>query len=565
MSRSLLGAECEWAVTGWAGREVGAREQLIHEMLRAACHRFPHVRDTGGSSGIFFANGARFYIDCGLHPEMATPECTTPWEVARYVRAGERIMEELTREVQSRSPRLEVVCARCNVDYGGTGSTWGCHTSFLHCANPSGLPDQIIPHLISRVVYTGAGGFNPHVPWPEFCVAPRLLHIERVVSADSTGNRGIFHTKNETLSANGYNRLHILCGENLCSETAMVLMLGATALVVAMAEAGLRPGAGLQLSAPLDALHTVARDPSCRAKLRLVQGGECTAIEIQHRMLELAERNLGALPPWAGELCALWRRTLARLEESPLAMSYTLDWAIKQRLFASHAARHGVPFERFPLLQNMLAGLHEALAKLPAAARSLRLAVLSGPASPIPEASARCAAALAANGLTWDDLDRFLLLRDDLYQLDIRFGQVGPRGIFGALERQDVLDHHVLRVDRIEEAMTMPPAEGRARIRGEVIRRLSGQPGATACWQGVYTADGRVLDLNDPFAATEVWTDPVPAPQPDLPPSPDPLLDEILAADPNRIQQALEALRRRYGRTRARPRRPTETPQGPDR
>jgi len=571
MIRSLFGVECEWAITGWDGREPASREELVHQFFQAACRKLPHVRDVGSSSGIFLANGARFYIDCGMHPEMTTPECTTPWEVVRYIRAGERIMEDLAQEVQSRSPaRMEVLCFRCNVDYGGTGSTWGCHTSFLHRAAPSGLPDQMIPHLISRVVYTGAGGFNPRVTWPEFCVAPRLLHIERVVSGDSTGNRGIFHTKNETLSTDGYNRLHILCGENLCSETAMVLMMGATALVVAMAEAGLRPCASLQLSAPLDSLHTVAKDPTCRARLRLAKGGEITAIEIQRRLLELAERNLAALPPWAGELCALWRGTLNRLEESPDSMASTLDWAIKQRLFAAHAGRRGIPFHRFPLFNGMVAGLNGALANLPLAARSVRLAALSGPASPIPEASARCAAALAFNGLTWTDLDNFLALRDELFQLDTRFGQAGPRGIFGALERQGVLDHHVPGVDRIEEAVAAPPAEGRAHIRGEVIRRLSGQSGAAAGWQGVYTGDGRVLDLNDPFAAAEVWTESKREPEPEqelpLPPFPPDLpIDELFGRDPNRIQQALDAMRRRYGRIRTRSQSPAETPQGPGR
>ncbi len=63
---------------------------------------------------------------------------------------------------------------------------------------PVNLPEQLIPHLVTRVVYTGAGGFNPLLNWPEFCVAPRLMHIEHVISSDSTANRGIFHTKNES-------------------------------------------------------------------------------------------------------------------------------------------------------------------------------------------------------------------------------------------------------------------------------------------------------------------------------------------------------------------------------
>ena len=304
------------------------------------------------------------------------------------------------------------------------GSTWGCHESYLFRNTPASLPDQLIPHLVSRVVYTGAGGFHPLVNGLEFCVAPRLMHIQQVVSNDSTGNRGIFHTKNESLAANGNNRLHILCGESLCSETAIVLKFGATALVTAMAEQGLRPGDGLRLASPLDALHTVSSDVTCRKGLRLVGGGETTAIEMQRRLLQIAERNLAMLPPWAGAICALWRRTLDRLEGAPDSVATVLDWAIKNRLFRDRAERRGVPFEWFDLFNTVVQRLG-----WPGATgekgRDLRLRALLGPASPIPEEVGRSGAMLSAAGRTWEDLDRFLELRSMFCQIDTRFGQLG--------------------------------------------------------------------------------------------------------------------------------------------
>ena len=65
--------------------------------------------------------------------------------------------------------------------------------------------------------------------------------------------------------------------------------------------------------------------------------------------------------------------------------------------------------------------------------------------------------ALAAGGLAWNDLERFLSLRDEFYQIDTRFGQIGPRGIFTALDRRGVLDHKVAAVDGVEAAMREPP------------------------------------------------------------------------------------------------------------
>lgn len=94
---------------------------------------------------------------------------------------------------------------------------------------------------LSRIVYTGAGGFNSRFRQGlQFTLSPRVWHLVRGVSEGSTEARGIFHTKDESLSAEGYHRLHILCGESVCSETAAWLKVGATALVVALIDAGLR-------------------------------------------------------------------------------------------------------------------------------------------------------------------------------------------------------------------------------------------------------------------------------------------------------------------------------------
>jgi proteasome accessory factor A len=551
----MFGVESEYAIAGIDGKEPMRRDDLVNRFVRAARRRLAHLPDTCSPSGMFLENGARFYIDCGLHPEMTTPECTTPWELARYIKAGERILEGLTQELQAEAgAAAEIMCFRCNVDYSGSGNTWGCHESYLHRANPASLPEQLIPHLVTRVIYTGAGGFNPLVNWLEFCVAPRLMHIQQAISDDSTGNRGIFHTKNEPLAGDGYNRLHILCGESLCSETAIVLKIGATALVGAMAEEGLKPGGELRLASPLEALHAVSSDAVCKRKLRLAGGGEATAIEIQRRLLQLAERHRGVLPPWSGTICALWRRTLDQLEGAPDSVAAILDWAIKRRLFHDRAKRRGIPVERFAPLNSTVRRLTAALAAVGVNGRGVRLNVILGPESPIPEEVARAGSVLAAEGLAWDDFERFLNLRDEFYQIDTRFGQIGPRGIFSELDRRGVLDHKVAAVEGVQTAMREPPAVGRARLRAAAIRRLSGQGHAGCSWMSVDSPDGRTLDLSDPFAAAEVWSDP----PPDVP------LDNPFD-DPGRLQQMLDAMRRRYVRPRTRAQGPPETTEGPNR
>lgn len=561
MAPPMFGVESEYAVAGINGKGPMRHEDLLNRLVRVAQRELVHLPDLCASSGMFLENGSRLYVDCGFHPELATPECTNPFELARYIKAGESIMERLMRAMQADAgPSAEIMCFRCNVDYSGTGSTWGCHESYLHSGDPSGLPDQLIPHLVTRVIYTGAGGFNPLAGGLEFCVAPRLMHIQQAISRDSTGNRGIFHTKNEPLAGKGYNRLHILCGESLCSETAVVLKVGATALVAAMAAEGLKPGTALRLAAPLEALHAVSSDITCRRKLPLAGGGETTAIEIQRRLLQLAERHRSTLPPWAGAICALWRCTLDQLENAPDAVATVLDWAIKHRLYRDRAESRGIPMEQFASRNSIVQPLTAALAAVGMTGRDVPLSAIRQPDSPIAGEVARVGNALAAAGLAWGDLEQFLKLRNEFYQIDTRFGQIGPRGIFAALDGRGVLDHKVAGVEDIDAAMRQPPAVGRAKLRGEIVRRLSGQPRAGCHWISATSPDGRTLDLSDPFAAAEVWIDP-PAPPASIGDGPSDIPD--LFEDAGRFQRMIDAFRGRHVRHRTGAQGPPETSENP--
>jgi len=96
--------------------------------------------------------------------------------------------------------------------------------------------------------------------------------------------------------------------------------------------------------------------------------------------------------------------------------------------------------------------------------------------------------------------------RQTFFEIDMRFGQLGPRGIFASLDSAGVLNHHVDGVDNIELAMTEPPARGRARVRGQAIRRLAGHKNARCDWQYIVdSGEDRVLDLTDPFIEEEQW------------------------------------------------------------
>jgi proteasome accessory factor A len=511
MADRLFGVETEYAISGRQGLEAADQGLIVRHLLDLAHISLRNLQDSS-SSGLFLENAARLYLDCGMHVEYSTPECANPWDAVRYVEAGHGTMLNLIQKVTSeRTPEIQTACYRVNVDYSGTGSTWGCHESYQHWMHPAAMPTDLIPFLVSRVVFAGAGGFDPFSSGLRFTLSPRAAHIERAISPDSTGERGIFHAKNEPLCV-GYNRLHVLCGESLCSHFAMFVKFGATCLVVAMAEAGLTPGSAVQLDSPLVALRTVAADLTLKRPLKMKDPPRrMTAIEIQRHYLAMAEAHArdSFMPLWAPEVCRHWRRALDLLAVGPGAGAKTLDWQMKLALFSSHAARQGFDWSRLSFWNAVIECMRKAMA-LPSDGAPFPLDRAISPQAPIRSVVRRIETLLRKKGFEWDELRNILSLRAEFFEIDTRFGELGPRGIFSILDQAEVLDHRVSGVNNIEHAMRNPPGKGRAKIRGAVVKRLAGDLEGRwyCCWDRIFSRrHARALDLSDPFTELESWHD----------------------------------------------------------
>jgi hypothetical protein len=508
MAELLFGVETEYAIAGISPSGSVNREGILHMLTEQARTRLVQLPDLHSTGGVFLGNGGRMYVDCGLHPEICTPECANPWDAARYIQAGHRILAGLAAAVESAcAPGTEILCFRNNVDYSGTQATWGCHESYMHRTPLDALQPQIIPHLVTRLIYTGAGGFNPISKGLEFTLSPRVAHIELVVSRSSTNERGIWHTKSESLCS-GYSRLHVLCGESLCSETATFLKIGATALIVAMADAGLAPGNAVRMADPLEAMRMIAGDVTCKKPLRMADGSLMTALAIQRHYLEIAEAHVSAsfMPAWAAEVCRRWRAVLDQLEGAPSAVDKTLDWGIKHALYADQARSMGIRWEDLPFWNNVIGQCEGALAPRSSRAKTVSLETAVRTMRRIPSVLAFIEPVLKSRGYQWNDLKTVLGCRQKFFEIDTRFGQIGPRGIFESLDLAGVLRHRVSGVDNIEHAMAEPPAVGRARIRGQVIQRLAGAGNTRCDWQSIINySEKQFLDLSDPFASTESW------------------------------------------------------------
>ena len=86
MDRRIFGIETEYGATCTLR---GQRRLSPDEISR---YLFRNVVAWGRSSNVFMENGSRLYLDVGSHPEYATAECDSIYEVVAQDKAGELIM-----------------------------------------------------------------------------------------------------------------------------------------------------------------------------------------------------------------------------------------------------------------------------------------------------------------------------------------------------------------------------------------------------------------------------------------------------------------------------------------
>lgn len=490
---------------GSPGGSAASPLDLCEEAMREARERLPHL-DCWSRRGVFLSNGMKLYVDHGAHLEICTPECSSPTELVRYALAGERILADLSRHVLARRDDLsDVIISTCGVDYSGRGACWGGHENYLSRRPPGILWGHLVPFLVSRVVFTGAGGFDNRFPGLRFLLSPRVRHLDAVCSAAGSGLRSIIHLKDEPLGAGVYGRLHIICGETNASPRATWLKVGSTALVVEAIQAGYTPECRSQILNPLKAMRAIAGDPELRVRIPLASGEAVSAIEVQRAYLRMVEDCLaeeafadGPARDWAPSVCAWWRRVLDALEEAPETLDTVLDWRAKRSLYAEWARRKGFS-------PDDVEGWNRAM--------EVFLREASRPGFPPPRAAfRRVEAVLGEWMLSPKDLGRFLELRESLFEADTRYGLVDGRGIHEQLALRGVLGDEVEGVGDVAAAVETPPAGGRARIRGEAVRRLSPRRKDYLCdWHAVVRFDAdrlridEILDLTDPFADRELW------------------------------------------------------------
>jgi len=405
MQKRIYGVETEYGIIFTPeGRKTLPVEKAIRFL-------FEKLITTEHFLNVFLENGARFYQDTGCHPEYATPECASPRQLIVYDKAGERVLEDLQIYAEERI-REERIAGNLSIFKNNTdfvGNSYGCHENYLVDRDVDFyyLAEQLIPFLVTRQIYSGAGKVFQTQEGVHYCISQRAQHIYQKISGTTTNDRSIINTRDEPhADRERYRRLHVIVGDSNMSEYTNFLKVGACAVVLQMIEDNYI-NKDFTLRNPVKAIKDISHDTSCKRKLRLDNGREYSPIEIQLEYCQMAQRYVEHYPVSEDlmEAVGMWQYVLDRLQHNPDDLDRKIDWIIKRKLIHNWTKRRGA---------------------------------------------------------RWDDPRVFML---DLQYHDIRLN----RGLFYLLERRGAVDR-ILNDEEVLKAKTEPPHNTRARMRGEFIK-----------------------------------------------------------------------------------------------
>ena len=343
--KRIFGLECEYGLTfSPNGRVYLPIEKILGYI-------FEGLIPNSWPSNAFLTNGARFYQDTGCHPEYATPECDDIFDLVVHEKAGERILESCLPAAEDRLREEglsgDIFIFKNNTD--SLGNTYGCHENFLMRRDIDfwKVAEQLIPFFVTRQVFSGSGKLLKISGKPQYFISQRSQHIHEKTSSSTTSSRSIINTRDEPhADAERFRRLHIILGDSNMSEFAIYLKSGTADLVLSMLEEGFTIP-GIELEDPVKAIREISRDPTLKKRVRLDDGRELTALEIQRLYLDRAAEYLPTQPydKISADILQEWDRVLTALEEDPMLLVKEVDWVTKKWLMESYVDRKGCEWD----------------------------------------------------------------------------------------------------------------------------------------------------------------------------------------------------------------------------
>src|SRR5262249_5799253 len=321
-----------------------------------------------------------------------------------------------------------------------------CHENYLTSRRDDfgHFSEVLIPFFVTRQIYAGAGKVLQTSRGAVFCLAQRAEHIWEGVSSATTRSRPIINTRDEPhADAEKYRRLHVIVGDSNMSEYTTFLKIGATSILLRMLEDPKVVLRDMTLENPIRAIREISHDITCQRKVKLANGREASALDIQFEYLGRALRYADSkgLSPLEQRALEMWDHCLTALESDPLKLDRECDWVIKHNLIDAYRSKHDLPL-----------------------------------ASP----------KVALVDLQYHDVNR-------------------DRGLFYRMQARDLVER-TCTDEAIDLAVDEPPQTTRARLRGEFIRRAKERKrDYTVDWVHLKLNDQaqRTVLCKDPFKARD--------------------------------------------------------------
>src|SRR5687767_15516917 len=321
MKRRIFGLENEYGLTC----TLNGQRRLSPDNV--ARYLFEKVIPGARNANVFLENGARLYLDTGFHPEYATPECDDVAELVIHDKAGERIVEDLLHQAEKRLREDgisgNILLFKNNTD--SAGNSYGCHENYLVSRDVSfqRLAEALIPFFVTRQIFAGAGKVLQTPRGFPYCLSQRAPHICQAISGAPTSPRSIINTRHEPhADAERYRRLHVIVGDSNMSEFATFLKVGATSILLRMLEDSSVVLRDMTLENPIRAIREISHDITCKKRVRLANGREASALDIQSEYLNRALRyaETKGLSPLEEQALAMWEHCLTGLQKDPLSL-----------------------------------------------------------------------------------------------------------------------------------------------------------------------------------------------------------------------------------------------------
>ncbi len=376
MENALFGTETEYAAAGnMSPTEVAYRikDGIFGSRKYGLIEPAPREWGESPGNGGFLFNGGRMYLDSG-HLEYATPECRTLDDLIAAEHAGDRILLSMIDELQLKG---EAFFIKNNTDH--FGNTYGYHENYCIRSSPRtrDFVEGILPFLVTRQIFAGAGMYKPAStrprasrlpalpgtvdgsPPPPFQISQRAPFTSVDVSHRVRfGGRPILNLRDESHAGRRYSRLHNIIGDANRSEFATKLKIGTMALVAQLLDEGWTSEVEIELEDPVASLKKISGEPTGTWMVKLANGSEMSAIDIQRVYLHEATRRYLGRDEDTIWVLRQWASVLNTLETDRFRLDGYLDWVTKFLQLKSFAAKAPRGWEEPALIKLDLAYHH---------------------------------------------------------------------------------------------------------------------------------------------------------------------------------------------------------------